>query len=321
MYDVSWDDLIVVHDSHPQYLSTAYALALPATRRISVQHHRAHRASVLAEQGAWDQQVLGVTFDGTGYGDDGTIWGGELFAGSVKHGFTRVAHLRQAALPGGDAAAHYPVQAAAGFLAQLSNLPDLQTAPFNFGKRYTIARQLINKNVRSFATTSMGRLFDTAAALLGFTTQVTFEGQAAIWLEQIALKAHNEDAYPFPLLGDELDFRPLLASVLQDRLRRRDPGEIARAFHLGIASGLSNALTSLAQSRHVSTIVLSGGVFQNELLLKDLKTLFAGRPITIWTNQAVPPNDGGISLGQAAIAALQINDELPGIKSRNQRHA
>jgi hydrogenase maturation protein HypF len=321
MYDVSWDDLIVVHDSHPQYLSTAYALALPATRRISVQHHRAHLASVLAEQGAWDQQVLGVSFDGTGHGDDGTIWGGELFAGSVKHGFTRVAHLRQAALPGGDAATRYPVQAAAGFLAQLPDLPDLQAAPFDFGKRYTIARQLVNKNVRSFATTSMGRLFDTAAALLGFTTQVTFEGQAAIWLEQIALKAHNEDAYPFPLLGDELDFRPLLASVLQDRLRGRDTGQIARAFQRGIANGLSDALTSLAQSRDLNTIVLSGGVFQNELLLEDLKTLFTGGPMTILTNHAVPPNDGGISLGQASIAAFQTDSELPASKLRNLRHA
>lgn len=321
MYDVSWDDLIVVHDSHPQYLSTAYALALPATRRISVQHHRAHLASVLAEHGAWDQQVLGVSFDGTGYGDDGTIWGGELFAGSVKDGFTRVAHLRQAALPGGDAAARYPVQAAAGFLAQLPDLPDLQAAPFGFGRRYTISRQMVNKNVRSFATTSMGRLFDTAAALLGFTTQVTFEGQAAIWLEQIALKAHNEDAYPFPLLGGELDFRPLLASLLQDRLRRRDPGQIARAFHRGIAGGLANALTSLAQSRDLKTIVLSGGVFQNELLLDDLKALFTGGPMTIWINHVVPPNDGGISLGQASIAAFQTNNELPGSNLRNLRHA
>ncbi|HET9792759.1 MAG TPA: carbamoyltransferase HypF, partial [Candidatus Angelobacter sp.] len=148
-----------------------------------------------------------------------------------------------------------------------------------------------------------------------------FEGQAAIWLEQIALKAHNEDAYPFPFLGDELDFRPLLASVLQDRLRRRDLGEIARAFHHGIAGGLANALTSLAQSRDLKTIVLSGGVFQNELLLDDLKALFTGGPMTIWINHVVPPNDGGISLGQASIAAFQTNNELPGSNLRNLRHA
>src|SRR6266481_1113139 len=211
MYDVRWGDLLVVHDSHPQYLSTAHALTLPAGSRVGVQHHRAHVASVLAERGEWEKQVLGVSFDGTGYGDDGKIWGGEIFAGSVKAGFTRVAHLREATLPGGDAVAHYPVQAAAGFLSQIAELPDMLAAPFCFENRYTIARQLVDKNVRSFATTSIGRLFDTAAALLGFTRGVTFEGQAAMWLEQLARSVHTSshisiaDAYPFPLVGEELD--------------------------------------------------------------------------------------------------------------------
>ena len=113
------DELLVVHDAHPQYASTLHAAELPAAEKRAVQHHRAHIASVLAERGAWDERVIGVSFDGTGYGDDGTIWGGEIFAGSVRAGFERVAHLRAAALPGGDAAASHPVQAAAGFLAQL----------------------------------------------------------------------------------------------------------------------------------------------------------------------------------------------------------
>ena len=121
MYDVRWEDLLVAHDCHPQYASTLHALALPSANRCAVQHHRAHLASVLAERGAWDEAVVGVSLDGTGYGDDGTIWGGEIFVGSVRRGFERVAHLRQAALPGGDAAARYPVQAAAGFLAQLED--------------------------------------------------------------------------------------------------------------------------------------------------------------------------------------------------------
>ena len=307
MYDVCWDDLLVVHDAHPQYLSTIHALSLPAHSRMSVQHHRAHVASVLAEHGEWEKQVLGVSFDGTGYGDDGTIWGGEIFAGSMKAGFTRVAHLRQAALPGGDAAAHYPVQAAAGFLAQLQQLPDLMAAPFGFDDRYGAARQLVDKRVRSFATTSMGRLFDTGAALLGFSRKTTFEGQAAMWLEQIARSAANpgrEDAYPFPVIGEELDFRPLLQAVVQDRLRGRQPHEIARAFQRGIAQGLSEALKWLARAMKIDTIALSGGVFQNELLLEDLRTLLAGESLEIWANQAVPPNDGGISLGQAALAAF-----------------
>jgi len=316
MYDVLWGDLLVVHDSHPQYLSTAHALTLPAGSRVGVQHHRAHVASVLAERGEWEKQVLGVSFDGTGYGDDGKIWGGEIFAGSVKAGFTRVAHLREAALPGGDAAAHYPVQAAAGFLSQIEELPNMLAAPFCFENRHTIARQLVDKNVRSFATTSIGRLFDTAAALLGFTRGVTFEGQAAMWLEQLARSVHTsshipiEDAYPFPLVGEELDFRPLLAAVIRDRVCGRVPKEVARAFQRGIAQGLSDALNQLSRTMKIDTVVLSGGVFQNELLLEDMKALLAGGRLAIWTNQAVPANDGGISLGQAALAAFLQDDRI-----------
>ena len=136
MYDVRLSDLLIVHDCHPQYFSTTHAAGIPACKVQAVQHHRAHLASVLAERGEWEKQVVGVSFDGTGYGDDGTIWGGEIFAGSVKEGFERCAHLRSAALAGGDAAARSPVQAAAGFLAQLDGLPDLTAPPFSFGPRY-----------------------------------------------------------------------------------------------------------------------------------------------------------------------------------------
>jgi hydrogenase maturation protein HypF len=319
MYDVNRDDLLIAHDAHPQYLSTAHALTLPAREIVSVQHHRAHIASVLAERGEWEKHVLGVSFDGTGYGDDGTIWGGEIFAGSVKAGFTRIAHLRRAALPGGDAAARYPVQAATGFLSQLESLPNMLSAPFGFDNRYTVARQLVDKDVRSFATTSMGRLFDTAAALLGFTREVTFEGQAAMWLEQIARSASNDDAYPFPLIGDELNFRVLLGAVICDRVSGRSTQEIARAFQRGIAQGLGDALKQLGRAMQIDTVVLSGGVFQNELLLEDLKSLLADAPLTIWTNHAVPANDGGISLGQAALAAFIHQDQRP--KAGEQEHA
>ena len=123
MYQIDSNDLLVVHDAHPQYVSTIHAAELVAAEKISVQHHRAHIASVLAERGAWNKRVIGLSFDGTGYGDDGAIWGGEIFVGSVRDGFERVAHLRPASLPGGDAAATNPVQAAAGFLAQLKVFP------------------------------------------------------------------------------------------------------------------------------------------------------------------------------------------------------
>jgi hydrogenase maturation protein HypF len=308
MYKVRPEELSVAYDSHPQYASSSHALALGIPRSLAVQHHRAHVASVLAERGEWEKRVVAVSFDGTGYGDDGSIWGGEIFVGSTKEGFDRVGHLRSASLPGGDAAAQYPVQAAAGFLAQLEGLPDLTAPPFNFPQRYLRAEELVEKKIRSFPSTSIGRLFDTAAALLGFTREVTFEGQAAMWVEQLAGGVASNDTYPFPWAEEELDFRPLLQCVVRDRLKGRPIAEIARAFQRGLAQGSRDAVASICQAGDIDTVVLSGGVFQNELLLKDLRALLKVEAIEIWTNRAVPPNDGGISLGQAALAAFSRVD-------------
>lgn len=307
MYQIDASQLIVVHDTHPQYATALAALELPCLRRVAVQHHRAHIASVLAEREAWDTRVIGVSFDGTGYGDDGAIWGGEFFQGSLRHGFERVLHLRPANLPGGDAASRFPVQCAAGFLQQLPDAPGMRDAPFGFPARYGQSRQLLQAGVRTFPATSMGRLFDAAAALLGFTREVSFEGQAAMWLESMARSSAAPDVYPFPVDGGELDFRPLLAAVIRDRVQGRDAGSIARAFQRGVAHGASDAVRTLCRAHGVGTVVLSGGVFQNELLLEDLRNLI-GAELQIWVNSAVPPNDGGISLGQAAIAAMECAD-------------
>jgi hydrogenase maturation protein HypF len=163
---------------------------------------------------------------------------------------------------------------------------------------------LVQKDVRSFATTSMGRLFDSAAALLGFTRGITFEGQAAMWLESLARKSSSTLGYPFPYAHGELDFRPLLLAVADERRTGRDPSDIARGFQHGVAQGLCDAILALCGEYNLDTVVLSGGVFQNGLLLCDLSALLAGEPLQIWTNHAVPPNDGGISLGQAALAAF-----------------
>jgi hydrogenase maturation protein HypF len=311
MYEVRREELLVVHDCHPQYASTAYAAGLSSPEKRSVQHHRAHIASVLAERGEWNKRVLGVSFDGTGYGDDGSIWGGEIFTGSICEGFARMAHLRPALLAGGDASAHHPVQAVAGFLSQINDLPDLAAAPFDFPERYRIAANLVRSKVRTFTTSSVGRLFDAAAALLGFTREITFEGQAAMWLEQLARSAQARQPYPFPFVNGELDFRPLLLNLARDRFLGRAVNECARAFHRGIAQGVFNALSELCAANNLDTIVLSGGVFQNELLLEDLKSLFDPVGFQIWTNHAVPANDGGISLGQAALASFGQFDRLP----------
>jgi len=300
MYDVDATQLLVAHDAHPEYFSSSLQIAEAST--VAIQHHRAHIASVLAERCAWDRKVVGVSLDGTGYGDDGAIWGGEFFTGSIAEGFTRAMHLRSASLAGGDAAARHPVQASAGFLTQLGNIPDMTAAPFHFPQRYCHAMELVVKGVRVFPTTSVGRLFDTVAALLGFTREITFEGQAAMWLEHLAASASGGDAYRFPIDRNELDFRAVLAEVIADRLRGREPAAIARAFHRALARAISEAAECLAQTIGTDTLALSGGVFQNHLLLHDV---ISATKLSVWINHAVPPNDGGISLGQAAIAAFR----------------
>jgi hydrogenase maturation protein HypF len=308
MYRVNLEDALIVHDLHPNYASTKFALEFPRT--LSVQHHRAHIASVLAERAnndphAWRIPVLGFAFDGTGLGDDGTIWGGEIFFGSLERGFERVGHLKNAPLPGGDAAARNPVQAAVGFLEhQFSDR--LLEPPFDFpAKRVHVARGLLRANLNTIPTSSIGRLFDTVAALLGFTRTMSFEGQAAIWLEHLARHAPIQTPYPFAFDGQTWDYMPLLERVLEDAIRGLDKTLIARCFHEAIAHGILEATLVLSDSRHFDAVVLSGGVFQNRLLTERSLELLAARGFKVWINREVPANDGGISLGQVAMAAAR----------------
>ncbi|MDQ3810619.1 MAG: carbamoyltransferase HypF, partial [Chloroflexota bacterium] len=199
--------------------------------------------------------------------------------------------------------ARHPVQAAAGFLFELDDVPDLIGPPFAFPDRYRKARELVEKGIRTFPTTSVGRLFDTVAALLGFTREISFEGQAAIWLEHLARTAPRAaEAYPAPFTGEELDFRPTLEAVIEARKKGGAPAEIARAFQRGLVQGVYDALLALCEAEGLDTVVLSGGVFQNDMLLQDLKGLLEPARIQLWVNHQVPPNDGGISLGQVALA-------------------
>jgi hydrogenase maturation protein HypF len=257
----------------------------------------------LAERESLTTLVLGVAFDGTGFGDDGAIWGGEFFVGSVRGGFERVASLRPAPLPGGDAAAVWPVQSAAGFVGELDGLPEVAHT-LGLPMRYDQARRLVNNNLRTFTTTSAGRLFDAVAALLGFTQQVTFEAQSALWLEYQATAAEEGVVVPFEYANGQLDWRPALRAVIEARIEGQNVGAIARGFHIGLAKGISQGVTTLCTAHGVRTVVLSGGVFQNQLLLSNVNEWLTMRGLTVWVNHAVPAGDGGLSLGQAAIASL-----------------
>jgi hydrogenase maturation protein HypF len=296
-YGLAPRDVLVAHDAHPEYRSTALAheLAEAGAETVAVQHHRAHVASVLAERGAWDAPVVGLALDGAGWGDDGAVWGGEVFAGSLRSGLDRAAHLRPAWLPGGDAAARWPVQAAAGFLAGIPDLPDLEAPPFAFPPRYRQALRLAETGVRTVRTTSAGRLFDAAAALCGFTRGQTYEGQAAAWLEAQARTAEPAGPYPFP----DLDAAPLLAAVAADRRAGRPVADVARAFHEGLAAGLAEAVRQRVAG--AEAVAASGGVLLNVVLADALRTRLG--PVPLWLPHRVPVGDGGIALGQAALAS------------------
>lgn len=325
VYVLSFRDVTVAHDLHPQYASTRAALALPAARHVAAQHHEAHIAAVAAEYGLLSEKLVGVAFDGTGYGRDGTIWGGEYFVGSIAGGLRRAAWLRPVQMPGGDAAARFPAQALAGFWAALrgggpsaganaidaemwervAHL-DLTAAPFSLPSRFELAGRMVAAGVRCHPTSSAGRLFDAVAALLGFTRECTFEGQAAIWLEALAWTAAATEAYPF----DGCDPLPLIARIIVDRRDGRPSADIARAFHSGLAAGVAGRAARLARETGAAYVALSGGVFQNELLSVELcERLAAVAGLTVLFPRETPPSDGGISLGQAAIAAVQAPRE------------
>jgi hydrogenase maturation protein HypF len=304
MYGVDPGRAQVVADLHPDYGSSRFARALGGPVQ-QVQHHRAHVASVLAERRAWTTVVVGIAFDGAGLGDDGTVWGGEAFAGSLVGGLERVAHLRPAPLPGGDAAARRPEQAAVGFLSEQP--ADVLWHDLLTPGMVRRAGLLVETGVRTIQTTSVGRLFDTAAALLGFHRTMTFEGQAAMFLEALAhddgTAATCEEGYPLPFAQGLWDHRPLLAELVADVRRGIEPRTCARRFHAGIANGVAHGAARLAEDRHAHVVVLSGGVWQNRWLHAATVAGLRSLGLEAWWNHKVPPGDGGVSLGQAALAA------------------
>jgi hydrogenase maturation protein HypF len=310
MYRVKLEDALIVHDLHPNFSSTRIALELPG-KHLAVQHHRAHLASVLAERAnddarAWSVPVLGFAFDGTGLGDDGAIWGGEIFHGSLETGFDRVGQLQNAHLPGGDAAARNPIQAAVGFLEHHGDelLSRLLEPPFSFpAERVRVAAAAVRANLNSPLTSSMGRLFDAVSALTGFSRTMSFEGQAAIRLEALARRTGTQLPYSFPFDGHEWDHTPLLKQILEAVHRGIDVSLIARRFHEAVAQGILEAALQFRDTRNFEAVVLSGGVFQNKLLTEITIQKLENDGFTVWINRHVPPNDGGISLGQVALAA------------------
>jgi hydrogenase maturation protein HypF len=308
------DPKAVAHDLHPDYLSTRYALELSGVESIGVQHHHAHLAACLAEHGR-TEPALGAIYDGTGYGPDGTIWGGELLAGDLGD-YERFGKLWPVPLPGGEAAITEPWRMACAWLVaatQDANPPlPRALAGVVAEEPWTGVCELVRTGVASPRTTSMGRLFDAVAALCGLRARVNYEGQAAAELEAAADPAET-GAYPLPVIaagtGDVevlLDARELFAAAAEEGRRGQPVGSISARFHNAVARATAEACVAEAERRGLESVVLSGGVFQNRLLLERTAALLRERGLTPLIPEGLPPNDGGISFGQAAVASARL---------------
>ena len=278
---------LVVCDLHPDYASTRWALdsGLPV---LQVQHHQAHAASCALENGIGGP-YLGVSWDGTGYGLDGSIWGGEFFF--VENGrFERVAHLRPFRLPGGEAAIREGWRSAAALLWDTGN---------GEAVTHALVRRMLERGVNTPLTTSVGRLFDAVASLAGVAHKSRFEGQAAMLLERSIGRTTEEDAYP--LAGG--DWAPLVEAVRRDAAAGAPPSAIAVRFH----NALAHWILAVAERVRTRDVALSGGVFQNGYLVEKTAALLEARGFRVYTHQRVPPNDGGIALGQVAMVPTALS--------------
>ena len=301
----------IVHDLHSGYRSTRMALESEIEHKIGVQHHHAHVASCMAENHLHGR-VIGVAFDGTGYGTDGRIWGGEFLVADFA-GFERRAHLRNVWMPGGDAAVRQPWRMVLSYLRDTfgSEMPNaLKCFRGVTPKQMELVDAMIARRLYSVETSSCGRLFDAVASLVGVGQEVTFEGQAAIALETIAgprveRQLEVERRYGFEIGPGEpivLDFRPMIAEIVQDLSHGIGAGEIAACFHHTLAAAVVEICERIRTSDGLERVCLSGGTFQNLTLLGQTTAELRRRGFGVFLQATVPANDGGIALGQAVIA-------------------
>jgi len=297
----------IAHDLHPAYLSTQYALRVPGIEKIGVQHHHAHVASCMAENGLRGK-VIGVALDGTGYGTDGQIWGGEFLVADYG-GFERRAHLRYVPLAGGDAAVRQPWRPALAYLADTfgpaAEFPELALWREVPESRRKLVRSMIAHRVNTIDTSSCGRLFDAVASLIGLRQQINFEGQAAIELETIAAEG-VADGYPFGIEGDTVDFRPAIERIVAEVRGGVPAAVIAARFHNTVAESIAAVCRRLRAEEKLNRVCLSGGTFQNMKLLSRTLAGLRKLEFEVFIHARVPPNDGGIALGQAVIATEML---------------
>ena len=297
---------VVAHDLHPEYLSTKYARGVDGLTKIGVQHHHAHIAGCMAEHGL-EGPVIGVAFDGLGYGADGTIWGGEFLVAKLS-GYARRAHLRTVPLAGGNRAIREPWRMAVSYLRDA-----LGTDPIALGlpgwdriseKKIEIVTSMMHRRLNTVQTSSCGRLFDAVASIMGLRHEVNYEGQAAIELEMAVLEGISE-SYPFEIGANspwEIDMRPAIERLVQEIQVKVSVSLIAAKFHNTLVAVIVEVCRRLRETDGLNLVCLSGGTFQNAYLLGRLVPALRECGFEVYLNRKVPINDGGIALGQAAVA-------------------
>jgi len=306
---------VIAYDLHPEYLATKYALELASQfndiKLVPVQHHHAHIVSCMADNKV-EAPVIGIALDGTGYGSDGHIWGGEFLVVDYK-GFKRMGHLEYLPLPGGDAATKRPYRIAIGYLLKLLGEASI-TSELVFLKQIDaieiefIKRQL-QAELNSPLTSSMGRLFDAVSALIDVRGEIDYEGQAAVELEMIAYDDSGKvanDGYPYSMIEHNgmsiIQLKELLSAIVEDLHQGIPKATISAKFHNTVAQMVCEMCQLMAKSTGINQVALSGGVFQNRLLLREVMSLLESAGFSVLTHKQVPCNDGGIALGQAVIA-------------------
>jgi hydrogenase maturation protein HypF len=299
---------VVAHDLHPLYLSSRIASELPLAK-IGVQHHHAHIASCMAEN-RLAGRVIGVAFDGTGYGTDGRIWGGEFLVADFT-GFERRAHFRYVPLVGGDQAIRQPWRSALAWLREAfgsqipADLPLFRGVP---ERDLSLVSRLLACGVNTISTSSCGRLFDAVSSLIDLRQESSFEGQAAIELE-LATEPGVEERYSFDVswqLPDEIDMRATVREIVRDLNQGQPQSVIASRFHNTIAAVIATVCARMRAAENLNRVCLSGGTFQNLYLLKRAVALLRKDGFEVFLHSQVPPNDGGIALGQAVIAQARV---------------
>ncbi len=306
-------------DPHPQYQVTKELLQLPWSHRYPVQHHHAHLAAVMGEYGL-KEKVLGAILDGTGWGDDGAGWGFEILCGNLLE-YKRIGHMKYLPLPGGDRATREPWRTALALLHQAKGKAyAVSLAPQLFGITVSKAETIVGMVESGFNSppvSSGGRLFDAAAAILGLCCRSTYEGEAAILLAEAACHGQPEAAlsaipYHFTIEKGEINFAPTAAAMAAGRLKGEDARSAAVRFHLTVATAVHRALLSGRSETGINKVVLGGGVWQNNFLTSLTATLLQCSNFTVYVPRRIPPGDGGLSLGQALVAAWRWSENVPG---------